>query len=96
MNLASFSSISLVGIYLALSCIQNAVKPLLCLRPHRTEQSGRDRACDHGHAIRVHGILGVASLIGVIVSHVIVLFDFIEEDARERRTTRTCSSRCRH
>ena len=32
-----------------------------------------------GLALRLHGIPGVASLVGVIVSHIIVLFDFIEE-----------------
>src|SRR5664280_1016730 len=38
------------------------------------------RALDHAYLIWIHGLfLGIASLIGVIVSHVIVLFDFIEE-----------------
>jgi hypothetical protein len=39
-------------------------------------RSGGDRS---RRAVRLHGLLGVASLIGVIVSHVIVLFDFVEE-----------------
>ena len=36
-------------------------------------------AVDHGRALGFTGFLGVASFIGVIASHVIVLFDFIEE-----------------
>jgi len=32
-----------------------------------------------GHALRVHAFLGLLASSGVIVSHVIVLFDFIEE-----------------
>jgi multidrug efflux pump subunit AcrB len=73
--------ISLIGIYLALVVqFNNAVKPLLVIA-----------ACPYGVigaliALAIMGtpfgfmaFLGIASLIGVIVSHVIVLFDFIEE-----------------
>jgi hypothetical protein len=38
--------------------------------------------------------LGIISLIGVIVSHVIVLFDFIEEMQRERLAVRAGGLRC--
>jgi hypothetical protein len=38
--------------------------------------------------------LGIASLIGVIVGHIIVLFDFIEEmHAEGNRSRRRCSTR---
>ncbi len=80
-NLTVVLLISLVGIYLALLVqFNNAVKPLLVFA-----------ACPYGAIgalIAVHlmgspfgfmAFLGIASLIGVIVSHVIVLFDFIEE-----------------
>jgi multidrug efflux pump subunit AcrB len=80
-NLAKVLVISLLGIYAALLLqFGNAVKPLLvfaaapygvigallCLAIMRTP-------------FGFMAFLGVASLIGVIVSHVIVLFDFIEE-----------------
>jgi multidrug efflux pump subunit AcrB len=77
--------ISLAGIYLALLVqFNHAVKPFLVFA-----------ACPYGVmgsliALAVMGtpfgfmaFLGIASLIGVIVSHVIVLFDFIEEMHRE-------------
>jgi multidrug efflux pump subunit AcrB len=80
-NLTVVLVISLIGIYLALLVqFNNAVKPLLVFA-----------ACPYGviGALIALGImgapfgfmafLGIASLIGVIVSHVIVLFDFIEE-----------------
>jgi multidrug efflux pump subunit AcrB len=80
-NLTVVLMISLVGIYLALLVqFNNAVKPLLVFA-----------ACPYGAigaliALGIMGapfgfmaFLGIASLIGVIVSHVIVLFDFIEE-----------------
>jgi len=80
-NLTVVLLISLVGIYLALLIqFNNAVKPLLVFA-----------ACPYGAigaliALAIMGapfgfmaFLGIASLIGVIVSHVIVLFDFIEE-----------------
>jgi multidrug efflux pump subunit AcrB len=80
-NLTLVLMISLIGIYLALLVqFNNAVKPLLVFA-----------ACPYGVigaliALAIMGtpfgfmaFLGIASLIGVIVSHVIVLFDFIEE-----------------
>ena len=80
-NLTVVLMISFIGIYLALLVqFNNAVKPLLVFA-----------ACPYGVigaliALAIMGtpfgfmaFLGIASLIGVIVSHVIVLFDFIEE-----------------
>ncbi len=80
-NLATVLLISLSGIYIALLLqFKNAVKPFLVFA-----------AAPYGvvGALLVLGMtrtpfgfmafLGVASLIGVIISHVIVLFDFIEE-----------------
>ncbi len=80
-NLALVLVISISAIYLALLFqFNNAVKPLLVFA-----------AAPYGVAGAILGLwvmktsfgfmafLGIASLIGVIVSHVIVLFDFIEE-----------------
>jgi len=80
-NLALVLVISVCMIYLALLFqFNNAVKPLLVFA-----------AAPYGVAGAIYGLaimhtsfgfmafLGIASLIGVIVSHVIVLFDFIEE-----------------
>jgi multidrug efflux pump subunit AcrB len=80
-NLAIVLAISISAIYLALLFqFNNAVKPFLVFA-----------AAPYGVAGALIGLwvmntsfgfmafLGIASLIGVIVSHVIVLFDFIEE-----------------
>jgi len=80
-NLTMVLAISVVAIYLALLFqFNNAVKPMLVFA-----------AAPYGVAGAIYGLwimrtsfgfmafLGIASLIGVIVSHVIVLFDFIEE-----------------
>jgi multidrug efflux pump subunit AcrB len=80
-NLAVVLAISVAAIYLALLFqFNNAIKPFLVFA-----------AAPYGVMGAVLGLwvmntsfgfmafLGVASLIGVIVSHVIVLFDFIEE-----------------
>ena len=80
-NLTMVLVISVLAIYLALLFqFNNAIKPLLVFA-----------AAPYGVAGAISGLwvmktsfgfmafLGIASLIGVIVSHVIVLFDFIEE-----------------
>ena len=80
-NLTMVLAISVLAIYLALLFqFNNAIKPLLVFA-----------AAPYGVAGAIFGLwvmntsfgfmafLGIASLIGVIVSHVIVLFDFIEE-----------------
>jgi multidrug efflux pump subunit AcrB len=73
--------ISLLGIYGALLLqFSNAVKPLLVLAAVPYGVVGALLALAiMGTPFGFMAFLGVASLIGVIVSHVIVLFDFIEE-----------------
>jgi multidrug efflux pump subunit AcrB len=81
LNLAVVLLISLVGIYLALLIqFNNAVKPLLVFAAAPYGAIGALIALALMHTpFGFMAFLGVASLIGVIVSHVIVLFDFIEE-----------------
>ena len=81
LNLAVVLLISLVGIYLALLIqFNNAVKPLLVFAAAPYGTIGALIALAIMHTpFGFMAFLGVASLIGVIVSHVIVLFDFIEE-----------------
>jgi multidrug efflux pump subunit AcrB len=81
LNLAAVLLISLVGIYLALLIqFNNAVKPLLVFAAAPYGAIGALIALTIMHTpFGFMAFLGVASLIGVIVSHVIVLFDFIEE-----------------
>jgi multidrug efflux pump subunit AcrB len=81
MNLAVVLLVSLVGIYLALLVqFKNAVKPLLVFAAAPYGAIGALIALAiMGTPFGFMAFLGVASLIGVIVSHVIVLFDFIEE-----------------
>jgi multidrug efflux pump subunit AcrB len=80
-NLAVVLLISLVGIYLALLVqFNNAIKPLLVFAAAPYGAIGALIALAiMGIPFGFMAFLGVASLIGVIVSHVIVLFDFIEE-----------------
>ncbi len=71
----------LVGIYLALLLqFNSAVKPMLVFAATPFGVVGALLALYvMGTPFGFMAFLGVASLIGVIVSHVIVLFDFIEE-----------------
>jgi multidrug efflux pump subunit AcrB len=80
-NLKLVLLISLVGIYLALLVqFNNAVKPLLVFAAAPYGVMGALIALAVLHTpFGFMAFLGIASLIGVIVSHVIVLFDFIEE-----------------
>ena len=73
--------ISMLGIYAALLLqFNNAVKPLLVFAATPYGVVGRAaRLAIMGSPFGFMAFLGIASLIGVIVSHVIVLFDFIEE-----------------
>jgi multidrug efflux pump subunit AcrB len=84
-NLTSVLAISLVGIYGALLLqFNNAVKPLLVFAATPYGVIGALLALVVMHtAFGFMAFLGIASLIGVIVSHVIVLFDFIEEMREE-------------
>ncbi len=80
-NLAMVLVISVLGIYAALLLqFGNAVKPLLVLAATPYGVVGAMLCLALMHTpFGFMAFLGVASLIGVIVSHVIVLFDFIEE-----------------
>ncbi len=80
-NLKIVLLISLLGIYLALLVqFNNAVKPLLVFAAAPYGVIGSLMALSIMHTpFGFMAFLGIASLIGVIVSHVIVLFDFIEE-----------------
>jgi multidrug efflux pump subunit AcrB len=81
LNLAQVLLISLLGIYAALLLqFSNTVKPLLVLAAVPYGVVGALIALAVMQTpFGFMAFLGVASLIGVIVSHVIVLFDFIEE-----------------
>ena len=80
-NLVRVLMISMIGIYAALLLqFNNAVKPLLVFAATPYGVVGALLALAiMGSPFGFMAFLGIASLIGVIVSHVIVLFDFIEE-----------------
>ena len=80
-DLSSVLLISLAGIYLALLIqFNHAIKPFLVLAAAPYGVMGALIALYIMHTpFGFMAFLGIASLIGVIVSHVIVLFDFIEE-----------------
>ncbi len=80
-NLAVVLMISISAIYLALLFqFNNAIKPMLVFAAAPYGVAGAIIALWIMHtSFGFMAFLGVASLIGVIVSHVIVLFDFIEE-----------------
>jgi multidrug efflux pump subunit AcrB len=80
-NLAVVMAISTFAIFLALVFqFNNAIKPLLVLAAAPYGMVGAFAALwVMGEPFGFMAFLGVASLVGVIVSHSIVLFDFIEE-----------------
>jgi multidrug efflux pump subunit AcrB len=80
-NLANVLAISMLGIYGALLLqFSNAVKPLLVFAATPFGVVGALLCLTIMRSpFGFMAFLGIASLIGVIVSHVIVLFDFIEE-----------------
>jgi multidrug efflux pump subunit AcrB len=80
-NLSQVLAISVAAILLALLIqFQNAVKPILVFAATPFGVAGAVIALSIMHTpFGFMAFLGVASLIGVIVSHVIVLFDFVEE-----------------
>jgi multidrug efflux pump len=84
-QLSAVMAISVLLIYLALVMqFKNAVKPFLVFGAIPYGMTGALAGLViMGQPFGFMGFLGVASLVGVIVSHVIVLFDFIEE-AHER------------
>ena len=80
-NLAIVMGISVAAIFLALVLqFNHAVKPLLVFAAVPYGTMGALLALFiMGAPFGFMAFLGIASLVGVIVSHVIVLFDFIEE-----------------
>ena len=80
-NLAIVMMISIAMIYLALVFqFKHAIKPLIVFAAIPYGMVGALAALWlMGTAFGFMAFLGIASLIGVIVSHIIVLFDFIEE-----------------
>jgi multidrug efflux pump subunit AcrB len=81
-NLSVVLAVSVAAIFLALLIqFQNAVKPILVFAATPFGVVGAIAALWIMHVpFGFMAFLGVASLIGVIVSHVIVLFDFVEEE----------------
>jgi multidrug efflux pump subunit AcrB len=84
-QLSMVMAISVALIYVALVVqFRNAVKPLLVFAAIPYGMAGAVAALAlMGQPFGFMAFLGVASLVGVIVSHVIVLFDFIEEAHHE-------------
>ena len=80
-NLAAVMMVSVAAIFLALVFqFKNAIKPLLVLAAAPYGMVGAFIALwIMNEPFGFMAFLGVASLVGVIVSHSIVLFDFIEE-----------------
>jgi len=80
-NLVAVMGISTFAIFLALVFqFKNAIKPLLVLAAAPYGMVGAFLALwIMGEPFGFMAFLGVASLVGVIVSHSIVLFDYIEE-----------------
>lgn len=80
-NLAAVMVISTFAVFLALVFqFKNAIKPLLVLAAAPYGMIGAFLALwIMGEPFGFMAFLGVASLVGVIVSHSIVLFDYIEE-----------------
>lgn len=84
-EMAVVMGVSVAAIYLALLFqFRNAVKPLLVFGAIPYGMAGAFASLAlMGQPFGFMAFLGIASLIGVIVSHVIVLFDFIEEKLHE-------------
>src|SRR5262249_24312611 len=77
--------VSVIAIFLALVIqFKHAIKPLLVFSAIPFGMVGACAALAvMGTPFGFMAFLGIASLIGVIVSHVIVLFDFVEEKRQE-------------
>lgn len=84
-NLAVVMGISVIAVFLALLFqFNNAIKPLLVLAAAPYGMVGAFFALWIMHEpFGFMAFLGVASLVGVIVSHSIVLFDYIEEQRHQ-------------
>jgi multidrug efflux pump subunit AcrB len=84
-DLAVVMAVSVIAIFLALVVqFKHAIKPLLVFSAIPFGMVGAFAALAiMGAPFGFIAFLGIASLIGVIVSHVIVLFDFVEEKREE-------------
>ncbi len=84
-DLAIVMAVSVISIFLALVIqFKHAIKPLLVFSAIPFGMVGAFAALAvMGAPFGFIAFLGIASLIGVIVSHVIVLFDFVEEKRHE-------------
>jgi len=84
-DLAVVMAVSVISIFLALVIqFKHAIKPLLVFSAIPFGMVGAFAALAiMGAPFGFIAFLGIASLIGVIVSHVIVLFDFVEEKREE-------------
>jgi multidrug efflux pump subunit AcrB len=84
-DLALVMAVSVIAIFLALVVqFKHAIKPLLVFSAIPFGMVGAFAALAiMGAPFGFIAFLGIASLIGVIVSHVIVLFDFVEEKREE-------------
>jgi len=84
-DLALVMAVSVLAIFLALVIqFKHAIKPLLVFSAIPFGMVGAFAALAiMGAPFGFIAFLGIASLIGVIVSHVIVLFDFVEEKREE-------------
>ena len=79
MSIIMFCSVALIVLMLVIQ-FDHAVKPLIVFATIPFGVVGAMTALAiTGRPFGFNAFIGVASLIGVIVSHVIVLFDFIEE-----------------
>ncbi|QLA15512.1 efflux RND transporter permease subunit [Desulfolutivibrio sulfoxidireducens] len=90
-DLAVVLAISVAGIYMALLFqFKNAIKPLIVFSAIPYGAAGAIASLYvMGSPFGFMAFLGIISLVGVIVSHVIVLFDFIEEKLEEGEDLRT-------
>ncbi len=84
-DLGVVMAVSIIAIFLALvTQFKHAIKPLLVFSAIPFGMVGAFAALAiMGAPFGFMAFLGIASLIGVIVSHVIVLFDFVEEKREE-------------
>ncbi len=84
-DLSVVMAVSVIAIFLALVVqFKHAIKPLLVFSAIPFGMVGAFAALAiMGAPFGFIAFLGIASLIGVIVSHVIVLFDFVEEKREE-------------
>lgn len=84
-NLTQVLAISVVAIFVALAFqFRNAIKPFIVFAAVPYGAVGALFALwVMGQPFGFMGFLGIVSLVGVIVSHIIVLFDFIEEKRME-------------